>query len=1272
MIVRRGLSRVFFGLFLFVFLSAGESWARASLRFSPGTPAPGQNVTFNYANPNTTECLIWDFGDGSARKELKSRFTLRHAFSRAGRYQVKVWDMTCDDGGRPTVQVTVTVRAPKKTGVISYKPSKPKEGEEITFGAKGFRASCVRWDFGDGAKEKDTTPYTITHRYHRPGTYKVRMYGDCGKDESGQTTITVYKVDRRLLADKNKATVGDKVSFAARNFLSRCVLWDFGDGKKLKGGKTESHIYKAANNYTVKAYDFCGKESAKPVLLHIRISNKAFSILKARLYFDHSRNVAKVEAGNRLSGLATIEYRGSGIVRYQWRVDNKPIGGVRTLHLTGGNKSTTQKLASISLPTQQVGRHRLSLRFFEPKGRLRPVNITYLVKHPKHYKVKLTFRSYTDKLGKTNVFSGNTLKGKKGDHLKINGAIFNEGSTAIPEGYLRIYIGSKLIGTQSIRSIQPGKLIPFDTSIKFPDAPKSEISFRFVEKNGAPIRVQRLNLMTKTLKNPAPSFDLRAHTQMKILNFSVVKPVIYIYGDYIVDVKVQGAYEAYISVPRRPGKSGKLFHRVQLTPDPYGNIDQTVAVGDAVDPDTGKKIRLTNAKGGLPDQIPLTLVIKGRNSAGQIAYMQKKIIQHIRFHNSHGQKPKIIDFSFNILWLNGRLWQNYGQFSAKTLHADKYKKRITYLKTGKVLSWGGNETIYQLTELSEWDYGNHDSNNNPLNADLLPGSGFYELQVFNECGMDSTQIYITLPNQDVEHFIQLAKLIGCQETSASSKNQFRYSGKAKGSNYFLMPDCKDLLKRPEYKEYKKYWDGTKPKVKLLVSSPSSLLAGKEAIINSGSTAKLLYHIADSSSNNTLRHNTFFHLYKTDLQTNQKKLILKKSYAGELDVKKEEWRDDIVTAEYFVSPKKSTKYTLIAKNRYGTTSATVTVRVRNYSQPPAINNFSVTPNMGVKEGETVTVSYDISNAVTAVVMNHDTGAVYHLKVPPSGFLKGSLSVKVARKTNFELLVKNGKGTTVTKNISVYMQTVPVSISVSLKTKNSQKNQTGTPPVVQIKKGEAAILSYQCKGGKKIEIYDNTSKKEIKVFSVDPGKITEGKVTLYPKQYTEYLVSATDINNGATTKKAIVKVAHANRFKKKPYINQLKAVKTGQWKWPDATVNVFDITYEYLNADEAYLIEKWSGDIIATLPVAASGGTYQSGSIEKGIPSTVKRSQAGFILKLINAYGTTTQEVIPVKATSSKSADKTAPRSGRVSKKVILRKTLPDASKKSGGMIIKPPR
>jgi len=1229
--MKRKVTAILFVLFLSIFLSAGESWARASLRFSPGSPAPGQNVTFNYSNPDTTECLIWDFGDGSARKELKSRFTLRHTFARAGRYQVKVWDMTCDDGGRPTVQVTVTVRAPKKTGTISYKPDKPKEGEEITFSAKGFRASCIGWDFGDGEKKRDTTPYTITHRYTRPGTYKVRMYGDCGKDESGQTKITVCKVDRKLLADKNDVVVGKKASFSTKNFVSNCVLWDFGDGTKHKGGKTESHIYKAANSYTVKACDYCGKQPVKPVTLRIQVRNKALSVTQTRLHFDHNRNTAKITNGDRLLGQAIIQYSGSGILRYQWRVDNRPLDSVQTLHLTGGDKGKTKKLTSISLPTDRIGRHKFSLRFLEPKPQTQPMEITYLVKKPEHYKVNIALRSYTDNLGKTNILSGNSLKVSKSDHLKINGAIVNKGHTTIPEGYLRIYIGSKLIGTQAIRSIQPGKLIPFDTSIKLPDVPHSEISFRFIEKNGKPILIRRLNLITKTLENPTPTYDLAAHidpkanTKMKILNFSVVDPVIDINGDYIVDVKAEGVYEAYISVPRRPGKSGKLFHVVPLTPDRYGNIDQTIAVGNAFDPDTGKKIQFTNGKERLPDRIPLTLVIKGRNSAGQMDDMQKKIIQRIRYHSSVGKKPEIVDFSFNILLLKGEFWENYGRFSAKTRHVNKYEWRITYLKTGERLYWGGNEMIYQLREFSEWNYNHYRF---IPNTRTLPGSGFYELQVFNKYGMDSAQVYINLPDSDAEYFIHFAEVMGCQDLSDAPKNPIRFSGKA-GPFARIFPNgkkynCKDLLKRPEYKRYKKYWDGTKPVVHLLVTSSSSLLAGKEAIVNSGSTAKLLYHLADSPSNDTLRHNLFFHLYRVDLQTNQRKLILKKSYVGQLDTNKAKGGDKIITAEYFVSPKKSTRYTLIAKNKYGTTSSSVTVRVRNYSQPPVINHFSVTPHDVVKVGTSVKISYDISNAVTAVVIDHTTGTLYRLKLPQSGFLKGFFSVKVTKKTDFELLVKNGKGATVTKNISVYMQAEPVSISVNLKAKNSRKNQTGKPPVVQIKKGEAVVLSYKCRGGIEVQIYNYNINKRIKrVSSLDPGKFTEGKITLYPKRYTKYGVSVRNINDIWKTEEAVVKVTHVNRFKKKPYINKLKAELVS-----GAGGRSFNITYEFLNADEAYLIEKWSEKITATLPVAASGGTYQSGAIEKSIPKGfLGTAKGGFVLKLINSYGTTTKEIIP---------------------------------------------
>ena len=75
---------------LMVILSCSLAVAGAKISSQTKNPEPGKAVNFSYSNPDTSECLIWDFGDGSSKKTVESRFTIQHKYKKPGRYRVKV------------------------------------------------------------------------------------------------------------------------------------------------------------------------------------------------------------------------------------------------------------------------------------------------------------------------------------------------------------------------------------------------------------------------------------------------------------------------------------------------------------------------------------------------------------------------------------------------------------------------------------------------------------------------------------------------------------------------------------------------------------------------------------------------------------------------------------------------------------------------------------------------------------------------------------------------------------------------------------------------------------------------------------------------------------------------------------------------------------------------------------------------------------------------------------------------------------------------------
>lgn len=342
---------------------------------SPKTPVTGQPVTFRYIETET-EHMVWNFGDGQ-QKAFPNKDTAQHTYSKEGTYVVKMWDQFGDWGGSPTATTTIIVKAKVKKGSISFRPKNPKEGEEVTFSMRGFTSSCVNVDFGDGKQAKGSSSSQLSHRYSKPGSYEIKMYGDCGKELSGRTTLKVQKLNRKLVVAKNQVKVGEPVIFTTRDFAS-CVKWDFGDGQTINRGKTkETHSFKKAGMFTVKAYDQCGSSGIKAESVRVKVLDEGLMITDVTLKINDSQKVAEVGLKDPLPSQAVIRYKGKGVLTYQWLLDHQPVGGIKRRQLANNGKVTLK--APSRLLTNKSGSHNLSLKILGYKKKVKIPALSYLV-----------------------------------------------------------------------------------------------------------------------------------------------------------------------------------------------------------------------------------------------------------------------------------------------------------------------------------------------------------------------------------------------------------------------------------------------------------------------------------------------------------------------------------------------------------------------------------------------------------------------------------------------------------------------------------------------------------------------------------------------------------------------------------------------------------------------------------------------------------------------------------------------------------------------------
>ena len=109
----------------------------------------------------------WDFGDG---KKATGKM-VRHAYEKPGTYEVKLTFGNGEHDGH--VRGTIRVTPPVEARIMPV-DGPVMVGRAVRFSAKGSIGNIAEytWDFGDGAREQDSS---VRHEFKRAGIYKVRL-----------------------------------------------------------------------------------------------------------------------------------------------------------------------------------------------------------------------------------------------------------------------------------------------------------------------------------------------------------------------------------------------------------------------------------------------------------------------------------------------------------------------------------------------------------------------------------------------------------------------------------------------------------------------------------------------------------------------------------------------------------------------------------------------------------------------------------------------------------------------------------------------------------------------------------------------------------------------------------------------------------------------------------------------------------------------------------------------------------------------------------------
>jgi len=453
------------------------------INYTPANPRATQTITFTAVNFLDSR-VSWDFGDGTVLV-LGGR-TEVHTYTAAGIYTVTALDMA--GTSEHPIKVNVTVGSPPS---IQFAPARPRVGESVIFTAVNFSsATFIRWDFGDGTVENDTSPPEISHIYSTSGSYLVRAYDGGGAQETAMVSVIILP-PRLITCTPPEPRVGESAMLTAINFDSAVVDWDFGDGTSLAGsGLSVTHVYNREGLYTVTAFDTRDAERI-PVFLSVKVVPAAgprapFGISYLQLRFEDGKPYTVVpKDSSPLRVFADLKYEGTGILQAQWLIDGNPFGLV-TRFLAMADQITIDSGSPPGLPTLIPGLHEVTLQILQPKVEFPIPIIRYFVAAGKTTAGTAEF--VIDKVvgldGRPLALTTGMILVPVGQPFILHGRVRNASGHIWSYLLLRVRLHDKLIDQKLMENLHAGETKEFETSLINPTAESQRITLALYDMTG--------------------------------------------------------------------------------------------------------------------------------------------------------------------------------------------------------------------------------------------------------------------------------------------------------------------------------------------------------------------------------------------------------------------------------------------------------------------------------------------------------------------------------------------------------------------------------------------------------------------------------------------------------------------------------------------------------------------------------------------------------------------------------------------------------------------
>jgi PKD repeat protein len=469
-------------------LVVGSPPPTPSIAFTPAAPRVDEAVEFRAVDFVSTSLVRWDFGDGGIENDATPP-AIAHVYRAPGSYVVRAYD---GGAASPTAQISIRILPGRQ---IAFDPPDPRAGEEVAFRAVDFTStSLIRWDFGDGTVENDTTPPAVSHVYNDPGNYVVRAYDGGPGSPSAQAAVQVL-AERLITFSPADPRTGEEITFQAFNFRSAVLRWDFGDGDVLSAGTRITHAFRTEGPRTIRAYDRSGSaevvKSVSLTVLPTQGPRAGFAVSFLHLRFEDGKSYKVVPRQfDALTAFAEIKFEGTGVLQAQWIVDGMPFKTVFT-NLSFAGTTIIDSGRGPGLPCLIPGLHEVSLGLLQPQAEFIVPTIRYFVTADAVRRSEVDFRMDGAVTIDGAVLGGDvaTIEAPIGGHFLLKGWVRNENGAAVPFALLRVFLDDALVDQKIVQDLKPGEERRFESSVFNPDAARKKLIVALYDISRSPAAI---------------------------------------------------------------------------------------------------------------------------------------------------------------------------------------------------------------------------------------------------------------------------------------------------------------------------------------------------------------------------------------------------------------------------------------------------------------------------------------------------------------------------------------------------------------------------------------------------------------------------------------------------------------------------------------------------------------------------------------------------------------------------------------------------------------